>query len=143
VRYFNQESHEELLWWIQAPALVAAVSSEQRMTAQRCAAAVSQGAQAAKEAGYRLDALLEAESRSGRKGTMTAAVDSAGRVGAAARKSPKAGDTKTSGPSSAVKTKAKSSSPQDGAGAAGSTEKVSTGKAKKTTSKPSPNKRKP
>jgi hypothetical protein len=143
VRYFNQESHEELLWWIQAPALVAAASSEQRVTAQRCAAAVSQGAQAAKDAGYRLEALLEAESRSGRKGIITAAVDSAGPVGPGAGKSPKAGAPKTSGSSSAVKTKAKSSSPQDGAGAAGSTEKVSTGKAKKSTSKPSPNKRKP
>jgi glycosidase len=143
VQYFNQESHEELLWWIQLPALVAAASSEQRVTAQRCATAVSQGAQAAKDAGYRLDALLDAESRSGRKGTISDAVNSAGRVGTATRKSSKAGDTKTSGSSSAVKTKAKSSSPQDGAGAAGSAEKVSTGKAKKSTSRPSPNKRKP
>jgi hypothetical protein len=144
VRYFNQESHEELLWWIQAPALVAAASSEQRVTAQRCAGAVSQGAQTAKHAGYRLDALLEAESRSGRKGTMKAvALNSSGLAPAAAQKAPKAGSTKSSRPSNQVKTKAKSSSPQDGASAAGSTEKVSTGKAKKSTSKPSPNKRKP
>jgi hypothetical protein len=143
VRYFNQESHEELLWWIQMPALVAAAPSEQRVTAQRCAAAVSQGAQAAKAAGYRLDALLEAESHSGRKGTTTGAPDSSGLVTAAAQKEPKAGSTKSSRSSNQVRAKAKSSTPQDGAGAARSTEKVSAEKAKKTTKKPSPSKRKP
>jgi hypothetical protein len=63
VRYFNQESHEELLWWIQVPALVAASPSEQRTTAQRSAAAVSRAVQAAKDAGYRLDELLAADAQ--------------------------------------------------------------------------------
>jgi hypothetical protein len=58
VRYFNQESHEELLWWIQVPALVAASPSEQRAAARRGEEAVSQATQAAKAAGYRVDGLL-------------------------------------------------------------------------------------
>jgi hypothetical protein len=64
MRYFNQESHEELLWWIQVPALVAASPSAQRAAAQRSAAAVSQATQAAKDAGYRLERLLRGDSAS-------------------------------------------------------------------------------
>jgi glycosidase len=63
VRYFNQESHEELLWWIQVAALVGASPSAQRTAAQRSAAAVSQSTQAAKDAGYRLDRLLRGDAQ--------------------------------------------------------------------------------
>jgi hypothetical protein len=64
VRYFNQESHEELLWWIQVPALVAASPSEQRAAVQRSTAAVSQATQAARDAGYQLDVLLKTDVQS-------------------------------------------------------------------------------
>lgn len=63
VRYFNQESHEELLWWIQAPALIAAPPAQKRIAAQESFAAVSGAAQAAKDAGFRLDRLLAPEGR--------------------------------------------------------------------------------
>jgi hypothetical protein len=58
VRYFNQESHEELLWWIQVPSLVAASPAQQRSAAQESFRAVTAGADAAKDAGFRLDTLL-------------------------------------------------------------------------------------
>jgi hypothetical protein len=140
VRYFNQESHEELLWWIQVPALVRATPSEQRAAARESAAAVSRARQAAKDAGYRLDVMLEAQSRSGR---VSERVDTANSFGtaAAARKAPKTGATKPSTSSSQVQSK--SSSPQDGAGTTASAEKVTTAKAKKSTKKSSPSKRKP
>ena len=41
VRYFNQESHEELLWWIQVPALVSAPPAQQRTAARESLAAVN------------------------------------------------------------------------------------------------------
>jgi hypothetical protein len=63
VRYFNQESHQELLWWIQVPALVAARPQEQRAAAQSSFSAVSRAIDLAKAAGFRLDDLLSAESR--------------------------------------------------------------------------------
>jgi glycosidase len=58
VRYINQESHEEMLWWIQIPALTAAPPREQREVARASAAAVQSAIQAAKAAGYRLDDML-------------------------------------------------------------------------------------
>jgi hypothetical protein len=58
VRYINQESHEEMLWWIQIPALTAAPPREQREVARAGAAAVQSAIQAAKAAGYRLDDML-------------------------------------------------------------------------------------
>jgi hypothetical protein len=58
VRYINQESHEELLWWIQIPALAAAPPREQREVARASAAAIERATQAAKAAGYRLDDML-------------------------------------------------------------------------------------
>ena len=122
VHYFNRESHEELLWWIQVPALVAATPSEQRAAAQQASAAVNRAAQAAKDAGYRLDRLLAAESRPG--------------VTVAARKASKTGTAKPSG-----KAKTKPSSSQDGAGTASVQAKPTKAKKPKTKSKPS--KRKP
>ncbi|HEY3988363.1 MAG TPA: alpha-amylase family glycosyl hydrolase [Acidobacteriaceae bacterium] len=118
VRYFNKESHEELLWWIQVPGLVAATPAEQRTAAQRSAAAVSRATQAAKDAGYRLDVLLTGE-RSGGDKSLGAAVKPA------------------------RKTKAKSTSSQDGAGSPRVEEKASTAKKKRTTKKSTPGKRKP
>jgi glycosidase len=143
VRYFNRESHEELLWWIQVPALVRATPAEQRATAQQCFAVVGRASQAAKDAGYRLDVLLAAEARSGRAREMQSTGKSSGPGAGAARKTAKAGATKSSPSSSQVKAKPKPSSPQDGAGGDASAEKASTGKAKKTTKKSSPSKRKP
>jgi hypothetical protein len=122
VHYFNRESHEELLWWIQAPALVAAAPSEQRAAAQQSSAAVNRAGQAAKDAGYRLDRLLAAESRPG--------------VMVAPRKGPKAG---TARPSS----KATPASSQDGAATAARQEKPAKAKPRRRTKKSNPSKRKP
>jgi hypothetical protein len=143
VRYFNQESHEELLWWIQVPALVAAAPSEQRMIARESAVAVTRARQAAKDAGYRLDVMLGAQSRPGRVGERVDTANSSDAAAAAAGKASKKGAARPSRFSSQGKAKAKSSSPQDGAGATASAEKVSIAKAKKTTKKSSPSKRKP
>jgi hypothetical protein len=128
VRYFNQESYEELLWWIQVPALVAASPAEQRAAAQRTAIGVDRGTQAAKDAGYRLDILLGGNSKSIRTNETPHAATPA------ARKAPKAGVAKTSG-------KVKSNESQDGAGAAAAQEKSSTGKAKTTKKKSTPKKK--
>ncbi len=124
VHYFNRESHEELLWWIQVPALVAATPSEQRAAAQQASAVVNRAGQAAKDAGYRLGRLLAAESRP------VATV--------AARKTSKTGTTK---PSSKAKTKPASS--QDGAGTASGQEKPAKAKSRRRTKKSSPSKPKP
>jgi glycosidase len=131
VHYFNQESHEELLWWIQMPALVAATPSEQRIAAQQSHAAVNHARQVAKDAGYRLDVLLTTESRSVHAGGMSGAAGGAG-------KSPKQGTAKTS-----AKAKPKPTRPQGGKGTIAVQEKSSSAKAKKTTKKPSASKRKP
>jgi hypothetical protein len=128
VRYFNQESYEELLWWIQVPALVAASPAEQRAAAQRTAIGVDRATQAAKDAGYRLDILLGGNSKSVRTNETPHAATPA------ARKAPKAGVAKTSG-------KVKSNESQDGAGAAAAQEKSSTGKAKTTKKKSTPKKK--
>jgi glycosidase len=128
VRYFNQESYEELLWWIQVPALVAASPAEQRAAAQRTAIGVDRATQAAKDAGYRLDILLAGNSKSVRTNETPHAATPA------ARKAPKAGVAKTSG-------KVKSNESQDGAGAAAAQEKSSTGKAKTTKKKSTPKKK--
>jgi hypothetical protein len=124
VHYFNRESHEELLWWIQMPALVAATPSEQRAAAQQASAVVNRAGQAAKDAGYRLDRLLAAESRPG--------------ATVAARRASKAGIAK---PSS--KGKARPASSQDGAGTAARLEKPAKAKGKRRTKKSNPTKRKP
>jgi hypothetical protein len=126
VHYFNQESHEELLWWIQVPALVVATPSEQRVAAQQASAAVNRATQAAKAAGYRLDRLLAAESQ---PGAMVAAK--------------KASQRGTPKPSSKAKPKAISS--QDGAGTAARQEQPAKAKkrTKNTTKKSTPSKRKP
>jgi glycosidase len=130
VRYFNQESHEELLWWIQVPALVAASPSEQRAAAQRSAAAVSQATQAAKDAGYQLDVLLKTESRSAQASETRDGANSQGPGAARAGEPAKPGGTKSS-------SETKASSPPDGAGA------NSIAKPKKSPKKSSPSKRKP
>jgi len=137
VRYFNQESHEELLWWIQVPALVAATPPEQRVAARETAAAVHLASQAAKNAGYRLDFMLEAQSRSGRVAEDLDTENMSSSALARVRKTSKAGATKAS---SQVKEKAKLSTPPDGAGADPSSEKVSNSKAKKSAKKTTPSK---
>jgi hypothetical protein len=128
VRYFNQESHEEMLWWIQAPALVAATPSEQRAAAQQSSAAVNHARQAAKDAGYRLDVLLAAESRSGEPRKMPDPVRKAAKAGAGTASS---------------KAKAKSTASRDGAGGATLQKKNPAAKTKKTTKTSNPSKRKP
>jgi hypothetical protein len=130
VRYFNQESYEELLWWIQVPALVAASPAEQRAAAQRSATAVGRATQAAKDAGYRLDILLAGNSKSVRTNETPHAATPAG------RKAPKAGAAKASS-----NVKASAVSLQDGAGTAARQEKPA--KAKKRTKKSSSSKHKP
>jgi hypothetical protein len=122
VHYVNKESHEELLWWIQVPALVAATPSEQRAAAQQGSAAVNRDGRAAKDAGYRLDVMLAAPSRPG--------------VTVAAQKTLKTGTA-----SSSSKAKAKPANLQDGTGKAAHSEKPA--KAKKRRRKPSPGKGKP
>ena len=62
VRYFNKESHEELLWWLQMPALLAAPPRRQRDAAKESGDAVANAVAAAKSAGYKLDILLRAGS---------------------------------------------------------------------------------
>jgi hypothetical protein len=131
VRYFNQESHEEMLWWIQVPALVAATPSEQRAAAQQSSAAVNRARQAAEDAGYRPDVLLAAESRSGRPSARPDA-------GASSRKVSKTAATKASS-----KAKAKATVPEDGASGATVQKKNPAATMKKNTKKSSPSKRKP
>jgi hypothetical protein len=133
VRYFNQESHEELLWWIQLPALVAATPSEQRAAAQQSSAAVNRARQAAKDVGYRLDRLLAAESRSGRASEEPDARTSS-------RKGRKTATVKI-----LSKAKGKSVGPRDGASAPVPESKSSAKRTetKKTAKKSSPSKRKP
>jgi hypothetical protein len=128
VRYFNQESYEELLWWIQVPALVAASPAEQRAAAQRSATAVSRATQAAKDAGYRLDILLAGNSKSVRTNETPYAATPAG------RKAPKAGAAKAS-------SNVKSTESQDGAGTAAAQKKSSAAKAKTAKKKSSPKKK--
>ncbi|MDQ1452855.1 MAG: hypothetical protein QOK38_2721 [Acidobacteriaceae bacterium] len=130
IRYFNQESHEELLWWIQLPGLVAASPAEQRAAAQRSATAVDRATRAAKDAGYRLDILLTGGSRSVRTHETPQTASPAG------RKAPKVGAAKASS-----KVKAKSTESQDGAGAAAAEKKSSMAKAKTAKKKSSPKKR--
>ena len=129
VRYFNQESYEELLWWIQVPALVAASPAEQRAAAQRSATVVDRATQAAKGAGYRLDTLLAGNSKSARANITPHAATSAG------QKTPKAGVVAN------ASSKAKSTESQDGAGAAAAQKKSSTEKAKTEKKKSSPKKK--
>jgi hypothetical protein len=127
VRYFNQESHEELLWWIQVPGLVAASPAEQRAAAQRSATAVDRATRAAKDAGYRLDILLAGESRSVRTHeTPQTASPAPGRA-------PKVGAAQASS-----KVKVKSTESRDGAGAAAAETKPSPAKAKTAKKKSSP-----
>ena len=128
VRYFNQESYEELLWWIQVPALVAASPAEQRAAAQRSAAVVDRATQAAKSAGYRLDTLLAGNSKSVRTNETPRTATPTG------RKAPKAGAVNASD-------KLKSTESQDGVSAAAAHEKSSTGKAKTAKKKSSPKKK--
>jgi hypothetical protein len=127
VRYFNQESHEELLWWIQVPALVAAPPAQQRTAARESLAAVNAASEAAKDAGFRVDVLLKT-------GTAVAS----DRLNAAASgKPPKA---------SAVRApiKVKSAGARDGGGESAAEEKAATKKRKKRIAKKSTSsKRKP
>jgi hypothetical protein len=115
VRYFNQESHQELLWWIQLPALVTAPPPQQRTAARESLTAVNQASEAAKAAGFRLDVLLQ-----------TGTAVSSDRPGTAASglKLPKAKTVKTP-------TKEKSSAAQDGAGKSAPFAKTATDKPKK------------
>jgi hypothetical protein len=129
VRYFNQESHEELLWWIQVPALVRATPPQQRVAARESAAAVHLARQAARDAGYRVDALLEGElraTRAGKKGDGTSQA------------------SRSAQPKPSSKTNAGAASTRDGAKAAVPAEKSQSARAKKKTRKKSaPSKRKP
>jgi glycosidase len=114
VRYFNQESHEELLWWIQVPALVAAPPAQQRAAARESISAVKQGSQAAQDAGFRLDMLLKTGTAVGSDRLNTAV----------SGKSSKPNPVKTS-------TKAKSATTRDGAGKTDTDEKATMEKPKK------------
>jgi glycosidase len=127
LRYFNQESHEELLWWIQVPALVRATPLQQRVAARDSAAAVHLGSRLAREAGYRVDALLEAESRFTRAGEKAESAS---------------GPNRSAQPQSSKKTNAGGGSTPDGAKAADATEKAQPGSAKKARKKPAHSKRK-
>ena len=63
IRYFNQESHQELLWWLQLPALLAVGPRGQKEAAQQSAAAVERASEAAASAGYRLDLMLQRQAQ--------------------------------------------------------------------------------
>jgi glycosidase len=63
VRYFNQESYQEMLWWLQLPALVAAGPRGQKDAAQQSAAAVERASAAALAAGFRLDLMLQRQAQ--------------------------------------------------------------------------------
>ena len=58
--YFVKESYEELLWWLQLPALckLAAESMPTRGGIQQISRTVAAAAEAAELAGYRVDALF-------------------------------------------------------------------------------------
>jgi hypothetical protein len=86
---------------------------------------------AAKDAGYRLDVLLAAESRSGRAGARPDAIASSRKV------------SKTAVAKASSKAKAKSTAPRDGAGEATLQKKNPAAKTKKTTKTSNPSKRKP
>ncbi|HVJ09181.1 MAG TPA: alpha-amylase family glycosyl hydrolase [Acidisarcina sp.] len=61
--YFVQEQYEDLLWWLQLPALckLAAQPAPDRATIAEISKAISDSLQAAAAAGYRLDVLLKEE----------------------------------------------------------------------------------
>ncbi|HTX75865.1 MAG TPA: alpha-amylase family glycosyl hydrolase [Terracidiphilus sp.] len=61
--YLVREAYEELLWWLQLPALLdlAASASPQPSQAETIAASIHGALAALEQAGYRLDALLEPE----------------------------------------------------------------------------------
>jgi hypothetical protein len=61
--YFVQEPYEELLWWLQLPALqrLACQAHPERGEAQRIAGLVEAEEEAARRAGYRIDAMYVAE----------------------------------------------------------------------------------
>ncbi len=127
VLYFNQESHEELLWWIQVPSLVAVPPAQQRMAARESLSAVKQASQVAQDAGFRLDMLLKTGTAAGSDRLNTAA----------SVKSTKPNVIKAS-------TKVKSASAQDGAGKNDTGETATKEQPKKrTTKKPTSRKRKP
>jgi len=63
IRYFNQESHQELLWWLQLPALLAVGPRGQKEAAQQSAAALENAADAAMAAGFRLDLMLQRQAQ--------------------------------------------------------------------------------
>ena len=115
VRYFNQESHEELLWWLQLPALLAAAPRTQREAAKASAASIAGATQRAKAAGYRLDVMLQ---RAAQSAAANEAVASPNRVRA------KHGN--------AAGAQGKAATQQENA------KKRGTAKAKKTTGRPMP-----
>jgi hypothetical protein len=59
-RYFNQEAHEQMLWWLWLPRLVKLAGEEaaERPAVREMEAHVEKAARAARAAGYRLDVLL-------------------------------------------------------------------------------------
>ncbi len=63
IRYFNQESHQELLWWLQLPALLAVGPRGQKEAAQQSAAAVERASEAATTADFRLDLMLQRQAQ--------------------------------------------------------------------------------
>ena len=88
-RYFNKEAHEQLVWWIKLPRLLAvaekepaAKSAERRNAVREVEFQAEQATEAARKAGYRLDALLEtanhpAEAEEVRSATEEVAAESA------------------------------------------------------------------
>ncbi len=58
IRYLNQESHEEMLWWIQIPALIAAPPREQKTAARDSSVTIQRATAAARAAGFQLERLL-------------------------------------------------------------------------------------
>jgi glycosidase len=120
VRYFNQESHQELLWWIQVPVLVGAPPAQQRTAARESLSAVNEASEAAKDAGFRLDALFK-----------TGAAVSSDRLNTAMSGKP----AKTSAVQAS--TKVKSAGARDGAGKSATDEKATTKKPKKRSTKKS------
>ncbi|HWE86034.1 MAG TPA: alpha-amylase family glycosyl hydrolase [Terracidiphilus sp.] len=82
--FLVREPYEELLWWLQLPALLhfAASPAPQPSQAEMIAASIHDALAAIEKAGYRLDALLEPELVDEEKsGTEAEALQSAGKTG--------------------------------------------------------------
>jgi hypothetical protein len=78
-RYFNKESHEQLLWWSALPQLIAAAakdpsakSSATRITLRALEGEIQEATTAAAQSGYRLNAMLQPQAAND-EGTSTGA----------------------------------------------------------------------